>query len=202
MTLSTCGTIHQKWKSTLLRKKILTARILGQYFKVRTVHIFCSLCMEFGLVTLSSDTDKVLKKIWRSRTRLLMNKILISENALTKWYLLGSIEFLATIKCLIIICCFLPSEFWQKKQKCPNLQDMSKFTVYAPTPTFMRALSIRLRNWCVCWAYPEHTSQEPIHALSIHVRNWCMHWACGSGTDACTERTYEIWKGSFKTCRA
>jgi hypothetical protein len=69
--------------------------------------------MEFGLLTLSSDTDKVLKKIWRSRTSLLMNKILISENALTKWYLLGSIEFLATLKCLIIICCFLLAEFWQ-----------------------------------------------------------------------------------------
>ncbi len=43
-----------------------------------------------------------------------MNKILVSENALTKWYLLGSKEFLATLKCLIIICCFLPAEFWQK----------------------------------------------------------------------------------------
>jgi len=94
--------------------KNLTVRTLGQCSKVRTVHIFCSLCMEFGLLTLSSDTYKVLKKIWRSRTSLLMNKILISENALTKWYLLGSIEFLATLKCLIIICCFLPAEFWQK----------------------------------------------------------------------------------------
>ncbi len=43
-----------------------------------------------------------------------MNKILISENALTKWYLLGSIEILATLKCLIIICCFLRAEFGQK----------------------------------------------------------------------------------------
>jgi hypothetical protein len=50
-----------------------------------------------------------------------MNKILISENALTKWYLLGSIEFLATLKCLIIICCFLPAEFWQKYAEVSEL---------------------------------------------------------------------------------
>ncbi len=55
-----------------------------------------------------------------------MNTILISENALTKWYLLGSIELLATLKCFIIICCVLPAEFWQKSQKCPNVQDMSE----------------------------------------------------------------------------
>ncbi len=50
-----------------------------------------------------------------------MNKILISENALTKWYLLGSVEFLATLKCLIIICCFLPAEFWQKYAEVSEL---------------------------------------------------------------------------------
>ncbi len=50
-----------------------------------------------------------------------MNKILKSENALTKWYLLGSIEFLATLKCLIIICCFLPAEFWQKYAEVTEL---------------------------------------------------------------------------------
>ncbi len=77
--------------------------------------------MEFGLLTLSSDTDKVLKKMWRSRTSLLMNKILISVNALTKWYLLGSIEFLASLICLIIICCFLPAEFWQKYAEVSEL---------------------------------------------------------------------------------
>ncbi len=90
--------------------------------KYRTVHIFCSLCMEFGLLTLISDTDKVLKKIWRSRTSLLMNKILVSGNALTKLYLLGSIEFLATLKCLIIICFFLPAEFWQK---CAEVSELT-----------------------------------------------------------------------------
>ncbi len=125
LTLSTSGTIHQKWwfetTSTLFFKKNLTVRTLGKYSKVRTVHIFCSLCMEFGLLTLSSDTDKVLEKIWKSRTSLLMNKIFISENALTKWYLLGSIEFLATLKCLIIICCFLPADFWQKYAEVSEL---------------------------------------------------------------------------------
>jgi hypothetical protein len=50
-----------------------------------------------------------------------MNKILKSENTLTKWYLLGSIEFLATLKCLIIICCFLPAEFWQKYAEVSEL---------------------------------------------------------------------------------
>ncbi len=50
-----------------------------------------------------------------------MNKILISENALTKWYLLGSIEFFATFKCLIIICCFLPAKFWQKYAEVSEL---------------------------------------------------------------------------------
>ncbi len=99
------------------------------------VHFFLKKphCLNFGTIFQSSDSTYILlslygvwfidpkfvhwqgfKKIWRSRTSLLMNKILISENALTKWYLLGSIEFLATLKCLIIICCFLPAEFWQK----------------------------------------------------------------------------------------
>ncbi len=62
----------------------------------------------------------------------------------------------------------------------------------------MRTLSIRVRNWCVHWAYApgtdaycEHTGQELMRALSIRVRNW-----------SCTERTYEIWKGTFKTCWA
>ncbi len=57
---------------------------------------------------------KGFKKIYILKVKYYMNRILISENALTKWYLLGSIEFLATLKCLIIICCFLPAEFWQK----------------------------------------------------------------------------------------
>ena len=55
------------------------------------------------------------------KVKYCMNRILISENALTKWYLLGSIEFLATLKCLIIICCFLPAEFWQKYAEVSEL---------------------------------------------------------------------------------
>ena len=55
------------------------------------------------------------------KVKYYMNKILISENALTKWYLLGCIEFLATLKCLIIICCFLPAEFWQKYAEVSEL---------------------------------------------------------------------------------
>jgi len=61
------------------------------------------------------------KKIYILKVKYYMNKILISENALTKWYLLGSIEFLATLKCLIIICCFLPAEFWQKYAEVSEL---------------------------------------------------------------------------------
>ena len=47
-----------------LKKKIFTVRTLGQCFKVRTVHIriLLSLYGIFGFLTLSSDTDKVLKK--------------------------------------------------------------------------------------------------------------------------------------------
>ena len=65
------------------------------------------------------------KKIYILKVKYYMNKILLSENALTKWYLLGSIEFLAALKCLIIICCFQLS-FEKNLQKCPNLQDMSE----------------------------------------------------------------------------
>jgi hypothetical protein len=62
------------------------------------------------------------KKIFILKVKYYMNKILISENALTKWYLLGSIESLATLKCLIIICCFLPAEFWQKYTEFSELK--------------------------------------------------------------------------------
>ena len=70
----------------------------------------------------------------------------------------------------------------------------------------MRALSMRVRNWCVhwayvlatnvcteriplkqCWAYasgndayPEYTGQELMHSLNIRVRNWCIPWAYAS----------------------
>ncbi len=82
---------------------------------------------------------------------------------------------------------------------------------YSHAPTFLRTLSIRVRDWCAPWAcaseidaHPEHTHQFitrmlsmrisfPIfqmfilYTLSMRVRNWCVHWACASGTDASTE---------------
>jgi hypothetical protein len=74
-----------------------------------------------------------------------MNKILISENALTKWYWLGSIEFLATLKCLIIICCFLPAEFWKK------YAEVSELTGHVRTSGFYgigyEIFSINNRKW-------------------------------------------------------
>ncbi len=64
----------------------------------------------------------------------------------------------------------------------------------------MRNLSIRLRNWCACWAYAsgtdayaEHTHQFLTRMLSISVkipnlkRAFKPCWAYASGTDACTE---------------
>ena len=72
-----------------------------------------------------------------------MNKILISENALTKWYLLGSIEFLATLKCLIIICCFLPAEVWQK------YAEVSELTRHVQTSGNFGTLSLCYR-YSVC----------------------------------------------------
>ncbi len=88
---------------------------------------------------------------------------------------------------------------------------------YAHAPTFMRTLSIRVRNSRACWAcasgtdaFAEHTSQELVRALSIRVRvlipdraqslqnmlsirirNWCAPWAYRSGTDACPEHTHQ-----------
>ncbi len=46
-------------------------------------------------------------------------------------------------------------------------------------------LSIRLRNWCMRWAYAsgtdtyaEHARKELMHALSIHIISSCVYWAC------------------------
>ncbi len=87
---------------------------------------------------------------------------------------------------------------------------------YAHAPTFMRTLSIRVRNSRACWAcasgtdaFAEHMRQELVRALSIRVRvlmpdraqslqnmlsirirNWYAPWAYESGTDACTEHTH------------
>jgi hypothetical protein len=38
-------------------------------------------------------------------------------------------------------------------------------------------------------AHAEHVHQELMHALNIRVRNWCVHWAYTSGTNTCTERS-------------
>ncbi len=61
----------------------------------------------------------------------------------------------------------------------------------------MHMLSMRLRNWCMRWAYAsetdmciEHMHQEQICALSTRIRNSCMHWAYyASGTRERTEHT-------------
>ncbi len=79
----------------------------------------------------------------------------------------------------------------------------------------MRSLSIRVRNWCVPWAYTsvscadaqhkhknskfekvpskyaEYVRKELMRALSVHVRNWCMHWAYTSGTDAQAQHAHQ-----------
>ncbi len=39
------------------------------------------------------------------------------------------------------------------------------------------------------YVYAEHTRQELTRALSIRVRNWCVHWASASDTNACSERS-------------
>ncbi len=38
-------------------------------------------------------------------------------------------------------------------------------------------------------AHAECACQELMHALSVRVRNWFVHWAYVSGTNACTERS-------------
>jgi hypothetical protein len=61
----------------------------------------------------------------------------------------------------------------------------------------MHSLSIRVRNWCIPWAYisvsysyAQHKLQRSLqNMLSMGVRNWWMHWGCASGTDVCTDRT-------------
>ncbi len=119
---------------------------------------------------------------------------------------------------------FFPRSFWDhllasteifKNFRCfryfKNYQ--KNWIPYAHAPTFMRTLSIRVRNWCAPWAcapgtvaHPEHTHQFLtrmlsmrisfrifqmfiLYTLSMRVRNWCVHWACTSGTDAYTEHT-------------
>jgi hypothetical protein len=55
----------------------------------------------------------------------------------------------------------------------------------------MRSLSMRIRNWCTCWAFAsvpcadaQHKRKNSIFEKGlqtmpcIRVRNWCVHWAC------------------------
>jgi hypothetical protein len=50
----------------------------------------------------------------------------------------------------------------------------------------MRMLSMRLRSWCLRWAY---ASETYMCTLSICIRNSYMRWAYESGTRARTEHT-------------
>ncbi len=64
----------------------------------------------------------------------------------------------------------------------------------------MRALSMRGRNWSVCWAYmsvtdvcAEHMSHELVHTLSIRVHRAQTCWAYASGTDAYPKQWVRNW---------
>ncbi len=46
-----------------------------------------------------------------------------------------------------------------------------------------------LRACSDLYAHAEHTGQELTGTLSMRVRNWCVCWAYKSGTGACTEHT-------------
>ena len=82
----------------------------------------------------------------------------------------------------------------------------------------MRMLSIRVRNWCVHWAYEsgtgactehthqvlmraqsafpeknaEYTHQELMRTLSIRVRNWCICSACTSVPDTYAQHAHQF----------
>ncbi len=86
----------------------------------------------------------------------------------------------------------------------------------------MRILSIRVRNWCACWAYASGTDAHAEHILqfftrmqSIRVKNpnfkraFIPCWAYASGTDACTEharkelmRMLSVRISSLRVCSA
>ena len=55
--------------------------------------------------------------------------------------MLGSIEFLANFKCLIIICCFLPAEFWQKYAEVSELTGHVRTSGYYGTQPIWMKLS-------------------------------------------------------------
>ncbi len=96
---------------------------------------------------------------------------------------------------------------------CSGLYEQAEHTGQFLT----RILSVRVRNWCVRWAYDlgigvctehmpqvlmcahsavpskhaEHTHQELMRTLSIRVRNWCVQWAYASGTGAHAQRAHQ-----------
>ncbi len=55
----------------------------------------------------------------------------------------------------------------------------------------MRMISLILRS-TVPSKYVEHKHQGLIHTLSIRVRNWCIRWAYASGTDAHAECKHQF----------
>ncbi len=111
--------------------------------------------------------------------------------------------------------CKRQQRFLKKFDVLGTLKIIKKIEFLTRVPTFMRALSIRVRNWCVPWAYasvsdahaqhahqfsyflnvhfvyPQHARKELMRALSMRVRNWCVRWAYESGTGACTEHTHQ-----------
>ncbi len=114
-------------------------------------------------------------------------------------------HFLVSIK--ICFCCFF---------MCYKIIKNIRELLHMLWPLCVRwAMSIRIRNGCMHWAYTsgtnvctEHTYQELMRALSIcikylccteqwslqnilsiRIRNRCVHWAYAPGTYACTEYT-------------
>jgi hypothetical protein len=87
----------------------------------------------------------------------------------------------------------------------------------------MRALSMRIRDWCPPWpyasvsyahtqhvhqfsnfsdvyfVYPKHARKELMRALSMRLRNWCIRWSYASGTGAGTEQFRVQWFWLFFT---
>ncbi len=102
-------------------------------------------------------------------------------------------HLLASIAIVTIFCCF---RYFKNYQKF--------WIPYVHAPTFMRKLSILVRNWCAPWpyaslsythaqhehqfsyfsnvhfVYSQHARKELMLALSLRVRNWCILWAYAS----------------------
>jgi hypothetical protein len=69
--------------------------------------------------------------------------------------------------------------------------DFLKFFIFEVLKKLIKNLT-SLRVCSGLFAYAEHTHQELTRTLSVRVRNWCMHWAYASGTGACTEHTHQV----------